>query len=86
MRETPPSALMSAGTRSNAMTATAPASSAIRAYMSQRLCAIEWEIIVYLFSVDHIHDDSSFQHAGESSLHGEAGLLCTILGRAIGSR
>src|SRR5512133_1116003 len=31
MRATPPSALMSAGTRSSAMTATAPASSAIRA-------------------------------------------------------
>ena len=35
MRETPPSALISAGTRSNAMTATAPASSAILAYVSQ---------------------------------------------------
>lgn len=32
IRETPPSALMSAGTRSSAMTAQAPASSAMRAY------------------------------------------------------
>lgn len=46
MRATPPWALMSAGTRSRAMTAEAPASSAIRAYTLGLDCAMDrypWE-------------------------------------------
>ena len=50
---TPPGARISAGTRSRAMTATAPASSAIRAWSA----------------VSHIHDDASLEHAGKTPVH-----------------
>ena len=53
MRATPPSRRMSAGTRSSAITATAPASSATRA------CS----------GVDDVHDDAAPQHLGEAALH-----------------
>ena len=50
MRATPPSRRMSDGTRSSAMTATAPASSAILACVG----------------VDDVHDDAALEHLGEA--------------------
>ena len=50
MRATPPSRRMSAGTRSRAITATAPASSAI----------------ARLLGGDHVHDDPAAQHLGQA--------------------
>ena len=52
MRATPPCARMSAGTRSRAITATAPASSAIFG----------------LVGGDHVHDDAALEHLGQTSL------------------
>ena len=52
MRATPPSRRMSAGTRSSAITATAPASSAILAWVG----------------VDHVHDDPALEHLGQPAL------------------
>ena len=52
IRATPPSRRMSAGTRSSAMTATAPASSAILA------CS----------ACDHVHDDAALEHLGQAAL------------------
>ena len=61
IRDTPPCARMSAGTRSSAMTATAPASSAILA------CS----------GGDDVHDHAAFEHLGHATLDpggaGEAG-------------
>ena len=52
MRATPPSTRMSAGTRSSAMTATAPASSAI----------------LGLLGGDDVHDDAALEHLGQPPL------------------
>ena len=52
IRDTPPCARMSAGTRSSAMTATAPASSAIFA------CS----------GGDHVHDHAALEHLGHAAL------------------
>ena len=57
MRATPPAARMSAGTRSSAMTATAPASSAI----------------LRLLGRDDVHDDAALEHLGEALLGGPGG-------------
>ena len=57
MRATPPAARMSAGTRSSAMTATAPASSAI----------------LRLLGGDDVHDDAALEHLGEALLGGPGG-------------
>jgi hypothetical protein len=58
---TPPWALMSAGTRSRAMTATAPASSAIRAYgFIRRYIQLSTDVSkTHLFRIHDIHDDTS---------------------------
>ena len=56
MRATPPSRRMSAGTRSSAITATAPASSAI----------------LRLLGGDDVHDHAAAQHLGEAPLHPRA--------------
>ena len=89
IRATPPWALMSAGTRSRAITATAPASSAMRACI--RLSASVSKVPVwswsnwkyarretYLLSVDDVHDNATLEHAGKTSLDGE--VVLAILG------
>lgn len=70
MRATPPSARISAGTRSRAMTAQAPASSAILAWNQSVLlgkATIERNY-EYLFSIHDIHDDASLEHLREPGL------------------
>ena len=52
IRATPPWARMSAGTRSSAITATAPASSAIFAWSAR----------------DHVHDHPALEHLGHAAL------------------
>ena len=60
IRETPPSALMSAGTRSSAITAQAPASSAMRAYGSVRSSKDLLRVLErYLLGIDDVHDDTA---------------------------
>ena len=72
MRATPPSARICAGTRSRAMTATAPAFSAISA------CS----------AFDDVHDDAALQHLGQADLQAQSvvvaswsfvALFCVIL-------
>jgi Tfp pilus assembly protein PilX len=72
---TPPCDRMSAGTRSRAMTAQAPASSAIRAW--HRVLALTGcreknnnNVVVstHLLGVDNIHDDTTLQHPCKSGL------------------
>ena len=62
IRETPPSALMSAGTRSSAITAQAPASSAMRAYGCRsgrpRTCLLG-VMERYLLDINDVHDDAT---------------------------
>ena len=78
MRATPPCALISAGTRSSAITATAPASSAMRAwcalyvryYHSNPSMRID---VTYLLSVDDVHDDAALQHLRKAGLDCEVG-------------
>lgn len=72
--ETPPSARMSAGTRSSAITATAPASSAIRAWGLLeggflREGGREWDS--HLLGIDYVHDDTAFQHTCQTGLEDE---------------
>src|SRR3954464_7087853 len=62
MRATPPSRRMSAGTRSSAITAHAPASSAIFA------CPGLFRDL-RLLGVDHVHDHAALQHLGQAALH-----------------
>ena len=50
MRATPPSARIMAGTRSSAMTAVAPACSAM----------------IGLLDVHHVHDDAALEHLGQA--------------------
>ncbi len=57
MRATPPSARICAGTRSRAMTATAPARSAM----------------VGLLGVGDVHDDAALEHFGEAGFEAKAG-------------
>ena len=59
MRATPPSARMSAGTRSSAITAQAPASSAI----------------LRLVGVGDVHDHAALEHLGEPALDAECRFL-----------
>ena len=59
MRATPPSARMSAGTRSSAITAQAPACSAIRG----------------LLGVGDVHDHAALEHLGKAALDPECGFL-----------
>jgi hypothetical protein len=87
MRATPPWDRMSAGTRSRAMTADAPASSAIRA--CGKMSVSDWPCYstldvgmrkTYLLSVDNVHDDSALQHACQTGLDGKVVLtiLCAV--------
>lgn len=83
MRATPPSTRMSAGTLSSAMTAAAPASSAMRACERARASAtaVCWEEqlgAADLLGVHDVHDDSALQHAGQ------AGLDLEVVGLAVG--
>ena len=70
------------------MTATAPASSAILACtvkLSQKI--ILWSIEdgkAYLLGIDYIHNDTSLQHACQSSLDSEA-VVALLGGIAIGA-
>lgn len=59
MRATPPSRRMSAGTRSSAITAHAPASSAMRAYYSISPSRPRNSLKTDLFDVHNVHDDST---------------------------
>ena len=77
MRATPPWARISAGTRSRAMTAQAPASSAIRAWndKSIRICQLRNDVVIflYLLSVDNIHYNATLQHLSETGFDVEVG-------------
>ena len=71
------------------MTAQAPASSAILAWVAsgQPLPVLKKisEKFTYLLSVDHIHNNTSFQHTGQTSLDGVVRLGIAIRsGSAIG--
>ena len=59
MRATPPCARMSAGTRSSAITAQAPASSAI----------------LRLLGVGDVHDHAALEHLGQAALDPESRFL-----------
>ena len=63
IRATPPSRRMSAGTRSRAITATAPASSAIRAWVC----------------VGDVHDDAALEHLGQSGLQSQVPVLLSFM-------
>lgn len=87
IRATPPCTLMSAGTRSSAMTAEAPASSAIRACVCSSVYSfggidlndhVKVLHCTNLLSVDNVHNDATLQHAGEACLDGE--VVLAILG------
>ena len=62
MRDTPPSARMSAGTLSSAMTEVAPASSAILAWSA----------------VTTSHDDAALEHFGEAGLEAQGASLAIL--------
>src|SRR6201746_1119590 len=65
MRATPPSRRMSAGTRSSAMTAHAPAASAIPRCLGDPR----------LLGVRDVHDDAALEHLGETALDAHGALL-----------
>lgn len=74
IRATPPSTRISAGTRSRAMTAAAPASSAMRACRRERTCQRDAILTVdvcsraYLLRIDDVHDHTTLQHLGQTGL------------------